>query len=171
MKRLTCIALVVIAVTFAAGCSSGASSGHVPSSASQTSPAVRSDSAEAYRAVIDGLVDSMAYMEFQTAVTDYAGSDPSGRCAEGDFSGLAKDADRLRVLAAELPGYSGDDPTAILAYQHCERYAQLAVSSADAFAAARTVGDVESAARLFGAAYDEQKELTRIVMRLRDGNR
>ena len=165
-------AFILIAVLAAlAGCSSGGSQQGAASSASASgaaSSASGSDGAEAYRLVVEELSESDAYRDFEAAVLAFLDDDPVGRCASGDFASLEKDAAKLKALAAKLPSYDGDNATAILAYQHMDRFAQSAVSSAEAFASAKTVSDVEGAEALFGAAYDEMKALSKTVIQLRE---
>lgn len=168
---------VVAAMALLVGCSAGSQQqGSISSAASESAssaasePSAGTDSSEAYQLVVEDLVESEPYKELNSAVTAFLEDNPSERCANGDFESLRQDADKLRELAAKLPKYDGKNATAILAYQHAERFAQTAASSADAFATAKTVDDVEAATTLFGAGYDEMKELTKIVMQLREEN-
>lgn len=168
MRKLLFMVAVAASTALLFGCAAG---GPVQHSEPSTAPSVAAPSAaggsETYRLVVSDLAESQAYEEFTSAVNEYLEDNPSSRCESGDFESLRRDADNLRELAEKLPRYDGDDATATLAYQHAERYAQAVVSSADAFATAKTVADVEAATTLFGAGYDEMKELSSIVAELR----
>ena len=177
MRNPLIVIVPVMVLALLAGCSAGnptqGSASSVASasvSAAASSVSASADSSEAYQLVVVNLVESPAYKEFEEAVAAFLGDNPAERYANGDFASLRQDADKLKELAGKLPKYDGKNTTAILAYQHAERYAQSVTSSADAFADAKTVEDVEAASTLFGAGYDEMKELTKIVIQLREEN-
>lgn len=175
-NRLITLA-VVAAMALLVGCSAGSQQqGSISSAASESASSAASelsagtDSSEAYQLVVKDLIESEAYNDLNSAAIAFLEDDPAERCANGDFASLRRDADKLKELAAKLPKYDGKNATAILAYQHAERYGQVVASSAEAFATAKTVEDVEAATKLFGAGYDEAKELTKIVIQLREEN-
>lgn len=177
MRSTLIMLAIVMASALLVGCSAGGQAqGPAPSttpasaSSAASSVSASADSSEAYQLVVVNLVESPAYKAFEEAVAAFLGDNPAERCANGDFASLRQDADKLKELAGKLPEYDGKNATAILAYQHAERYAQSVTSSADAFADAKTVEDVESASTLLGAGYDEAKELTKIVIQLREEN-
>ena len=177
MRNPLIVIVPVMVLALLAGCSAGSPTQGSASSVASASASVAAssvsasaDSSEAYQLVVKDLVESEAYNDLNSAAIAFLEDDPDERCANGDFASLRRDADKLKELATKLPKYDGKNATAILAYQHAERYGQVVASSAEAFATAKTVEDVEAATKLFGAGYDEAKELTKIVIQLREEN-
>jgi hypothetical protein len=168
MRMMSIVVSAVAAMALLAGCSDGGTAQSQPAQASASSAASTSaGSQEAYQAVVKDLAESEAYKELTSAVIAYLDNDPVARWTNGDYESLRQDADNLKELAGKVPAYDGDDATAILAYQHAQRYAQEVTSSAEAYADAKTPEDVSAATTLFGAAYDEAKELTRMINDIR----
>lgn len=174
MRKTAFFAAVVAAAVLLAGCSAGTEASGQPSPTARAVAAsdasTGSRDAEAYRLVVEGLVESPEYEELVAASIAFLDDDPTERCANGDFESLREDAAKFRELAGKLPKYDGENVTAIIAYQHAERFAQSVAFSADAFSTARTVDDVEAAMTLFGSGYDEMRELTKTVIELRESN-
>lgn len=174
MRNPLIVIVPVMVLALLAGCSAGSptqgsasSVASASASAAASSVSASADSSEAYQLVVKDLIESEAYNDLNSAAIAFLEDDPAERCANGDFASLRRDADKLKELAGRLPAYDGDDATAILAYQHAQRYAQAVTSSAEAYADAKTPEDVSAATTLFGAAYDEMKELTRMINDIR----